>query len=50
MRGSASASIVPRTHATTALPSAMRMLSLSALVISGVPSATWNHFVESPSQ
>ena len=31
MRGSASASIVPSTHATTAFPSAMRTLSFSAL-------------------
>ena len=50
MRGSASASIVPRMHATTAFPSAMSTLRRSASVISGVFSATSNHFVENPSQ
>ena len=50
MRGSASASIVPSTQATMAFPSAMRMLNFRALVISGVSSATLNHFVEKPCQ
>jgi hypothetical protein len=50
MRGSASASIVPRMQATTAFPSAMSTLRLSASVISGVRSATSNHRVEKPSQ
>ena len=50
MRGNASASIVPRTQATAALPSAMSTLRRNASVISGVRSATSNQRVENPSQ
>jgi hypothetical protein len=50
IRGSASASIVPSTHATTALPAAISTELRSGSVIVGSRSASPNHRVENPSQ
>ena len=49
-RGSARASIVPSTQATTALPAAIITELRSASVIASSWSASANHFVEKPSQ
>src|SRR5688500_16300321 len=50
MRETASASAVPSTHDTAAVPSPMTTLLRSGSVIDGSDSASPNHFVEQPSQ